>query len=179
MKDFIAIFQAIPSLIGGTLDFIGDLGGILAFSFLWDKYRELIPKVKSKIATPFYPNTGQYHLELHLTFYPGSIPITISSIEVPGFEVSIVSKETSDRQDNLGLLGSFDASYSSGRCSVTWDIPSSADHPGPVYVGLLVSQHNLKFKENVSIPVRLFTNKFIPHKIKHTAVKKKRTSIHQ
>lgn len=178
MANFSDFTEGALSTIEFIFDFVGNLGGILAFNFLWEKYRNSIPKVKSTVVCPFYSEPKDDRLELHLTFYPGSRPLSILELEIEGFDVSIVSQKVSERPNKFGVLGTMNPTFTSGRCQVNWNIPSSLEHPEPVYVGLFVSQHNLNSKKEVSIPVHLFTKSFFPRKIKHIASKEDKPSIH-
>lgn len=178
MTSFSYFVEEPLSTIGFISDIVGDLGGILALNFLWEKYRNSLPKIKSAVVHPFYSEPNDDQLELHLTFYPGSRPLSISEIKIKGFDISVVSKEVSEKPYPLGLLGTFNPTFCSSRCPVNWEIPSSIEHPEPVYVGLFISQHNLDLKKEVSIPVQLFTNRLCQRKIKHTALKKDKPSIH-
>lgn len=103
---------------------------------------------------------------LILTFYPGSRPLTIRSIELPDFDISIVTPKPKPDVGDKSLLGSGDLTFSRGALRVDWRIPSAAENPVPLSVALIISRFNLNSMDAISLCVRLRTNS-IPWLIRH------------
>lgn len=74
-----------------VLDWFSKLGGFAGLWAAWRIYRDGIPQVRSELRPKLYSKTHPDQMDLILRFYPGSRPVTIHSIELPEFDISIVT----------------------------------------------------------------------------------------
>ena len=146
-----------------VLDWFSKLGGFAGLWAAWRIYRDGIPQVRSELRPKLYSKTHPDQMDLILRFYPGSRPVTIHSIELPEFDISIV---TPDPVDECARHDVGESRFSRGAVEVDWRIPPASEHPEPVETALIISRFNLNSLETISLRVILRT-KSIPFRICH------------
>lgn len=149
-----------------AIDLFTKLGGFAGLWSAWRIYRDGIPQVRSEVWEQFYNDKKDGRMGLILTFYPGSRPLTIRSIELPDFDISIVTPEPKPDVGDKSLLGSGNLTFSTGTLRVDWRIPAASEDPVPLSVALIISRFNLNSMDAISLRIKLRTNS-IPWVIRH------------
>lgn len=146
-----------------VLDWLSKLGGFAGLWAAWRIYRDGIPQVRSELRPKLYSKTHPDQMDLILRFYPGSRPVTIHSIELPEFDISIVTPDPVDEgaRHDVG-----ESRFSRGAVEVDWRIPPASEHLEPLETVLIISRFNLNSLETISLRVILRT-KSIPFRICH------------
>lgn len=149
-----------------VIDGFAKLGGFAGFWAAWKIYKDGVPQIRSELSKRFYADKRQDSMELILIFYPGTRAVTIHSIELPDFDISVVTAEPTTNAGDRGLIGSSECTFKRGPVNVDWRIPASSESPEPLEAALIISRFNLNSLDAISLRVILRT-KSIPFRICH------------